>query len=178
MIPLFLVTGACASGKSYFVKELKQYFLNKNIRVHDFDEKIKLSKEEAIEFFFNITSENWSNKIYTILCGGITPVDLKNSKFYKEDFVVHACLLNVSESERRRRLLERNENFFNAVNNLNFTKEEVIKSIISGAEVYKKLLKSADDFVELDNSIQNDYTTLKKLVYWIEEKIDNYEHKF
>jgi hypothetical protein len=176
-VPFFLVTGACASGKSYFVKELKEYFSYKNILVHDFDEKLKLSKEEAIDFFLKTANENWLNKNFTVICGGIVPTELKNSKLYN-NFKLYACLLNVDPSEREKRLLERSENFFSAVNKHNFTKQEIINSIISGAEVYKNIIRLADEFVELDNTNKNDPIALKKLVFWIEQIAVNYENNF
>lgn len=177
-IPFFLITGACASGKSFYVKLLKEFYLEKNIKVHDFDEKIKLSLQEGVDYFIDLTIDNWKNDNYTIVCGGITPEDLKKSNKYSQNLKIYGCLLNVSEEERENRLNQRNDYFFEVINKLHNTylsKEEIIKSIIQGSNQYKNLIKLSDEFIEVDNTSNNNSETLINISNWLNSKIKEIE---
>lgn len=175
-VPFFLITGACASGKSFYVKLLKENFINNNIiKIHDFDEKIQLNIKDAVEFFIELCLENWKNNCFTIVCGGITPEDLKKSEKNFSDLKIYSCLLNVEDNEREKRLMQRNDVFFkdiNNLNNLNLSKDEIIKSIISGSNDYKNLIKLSDEFIEIDNTTPNNSDTLDRICFWINSKIE------
>jgi DNA-binding protein len=177
MIPFFLVTGACASGKSHYVKILKEEFINENVKVHDFDEKMKLSLEDGVSFFIDTCVNNYNQGYYTVICGGITPKNIINSKKYNSDIKIISCLLNVGDGERERRLRERGQNFFDAVNTLNFTNEQIIKSIVSGASVYKNLIKISHEYIEIDNTVPNNLESSEQLTRWIKKNMRKYEIK-
>ena len=150
-IPFLLITGTCASGKSFDVKILKEIFSDKNIKVYDFDETIDLKVEDAINYYIELCIANFKKNYYTLVCGGITPEDIKKSSKYFSNFKIYGCLLNVERNERERRLKLRDQDFFNLINkgnliNLsNLSNQEIINSILLLDTDYKDLIKLCDD---------------------------------
>jgi len=166
-ILIMLLTGACGSGKSHFVNILKNRFKNLKVRIHDFDEKMKLTNEAAVEYFLELAIKYNKEGNTLILCGGITPLDLKKSNKYSNEMVIKACLLKVQHNERKARLELREDNFFKAVNTQNLEKEDFIEAVCRNSVMYDELIKHADSYIEIDNTLKNNRVTNKKINYWI-----------
>jgi len=169
---ILLITGACGSGKSYFVPILKDRLAGFKVRVHDFDEKISMTNEAAVDLFLTLSEDYNKNGFFTIICGGILPHEIKASKNYSSDkFIIDCCLLNVEEVERRKRLLLRNENFFLLTNPCKLPLEEWFQCIYNSAKKYNELIKNADFYIEIDNTSNFNENTINSVCSWIKSRI-------
>lgn len=172
-VAIFLVTGACGSGKSFFVKMLKNKLKNMKFKIHDFDEKIKLSNLEAVEYFLSLSEKYHMEGFSTIICGGITPNDIKNSKKYHDGIQIFGCLLNVSDEVRKNRLRSRDDYFFEAINIKNLPREELLDKICLNSVMYNIEIKQAHSYIEVDNTIDNNPNTSDEVISWILTKSNN-----
>jgi len=169
---IFLITGACGSGKSYFAQVLKKKMKKDKVRLHDFDEKLgELDNLEATSYFLNLAKEYHTEGFSLVICGGITPLDILNSDSYDKDYTLHGCLLNISDKERKDRLSQRNQNFFKAVNVNNLPLEDFLQAVCFSGNYYKNLIKKADTYIELDNTEKYQEKSVTTIYDWILSKM-------
>ena len=112
---IIIITGDCGVGKSTIFPMLASKCKSHNIDVHEMDE-IGVPQNPTFEWrrdttFYWLTKavKNFSKGISTIIVGMIDPQDVEESSQIKYFKHIHFIHLDVSKSERIRRLQERGE---------------------------------------------------------------------
>jgi len=161
MALLYFITGAEGVGKSSIIEILKKRF--PDMDVHDFDE-IGVPDNPDLQWrhdttlhWIKVAIENQKKSISIIIAGLSFPDEVSMYKEYKEMDKILFCLLDVHETERKKRLCERNAS------------REVIDDLCQLHQLRKEFKN-----VEFENKII-DTTNLsvkevgKKVIDWIEK---------
>ena len=108
---MFFITGAEGAGNSSILKLL--HSLGPDFDVHDFDETGVPDNPplqwrlDTTDYWLKLAAKNAKKKVSTIVSGLSFPSEIKKSPSFKYAPNVFFCLLDVSESERRKRLKKR-----------------------------------------------------------------------
>ncbi|WP_238162550.1 nucleoside kinase [Cohnella sp. AR92] len=108
-LPLFIVTGASGSGKTYVVNDLRQ--IMPDYEVFDTDSLIEVMGhdwEKIRMTWLRIAREIARNGRMTILCGTQMPWDIEKCADYPAFRHVYYLNLHCKEEAREKRLRERN----------------------------------------------------------------------
>lgn len=111
MANVFFITGAEGAGNSSILSYLSDLLVNFNIR--DFDE-VGVPENPSLQwrldttdYWLNVATKNAKKNVSTIVSGLSFPSEVKNSPSFENVANTFFCLLDVSESERKRRLKKR-----------------------------------------------------------------------
>lgn len=108
-VPLFIVTGASGSGKTYVIKELRK--LMPNFDIFDPDSIVEFighDWEKNREIWLRVARNIAESGRITVICGTMMPWDVEKCADYS--FFKHVYYLNLhcDEKTRETRLRERN----------------------------------------------------------------------
>jgi len=110
MSDLYIITGACGTGKSSILPGLKKRF--PEFEVYDFDDydmpenpTVEWARE-ATQYWLELVSVNITHQKKTILAGLIRPSDIREFTS-NTNIKIRFCLLDVNIEERALRLKKR-----------------------------------------------------------------------
>jgi len=111
-LPLFIVTGAGASGKTFVVKELRK--IMPDYDVFDYDtifqflkKDDKVDKHQIQNIWLRVAREIAESGRKTIICGLIKPEDIEICKDFHYFSHIYYLILHCDEETRETRLRER-----------------------------------------------------------------------
>lgn len=122
-LPLFIVTGASGSGKTYVIKELRR--LMPDFDIFDPDNLVEFignDWEKMRNIWLRVARNIAQSGRMTIICGTMMPWDIEKCADYP--FFKHVYYLNLhcDEETREKRLRERNWSEEEIQNHKNFAK--------------------------------------------------------
>jgi dephospho-CoA kinase len=130
MANVFFITGAEGAGNSSIIKFLRDLFVG--FDVHDFDEVGVPNNPplqwrlDTTEYWLKVAAKNTKINVSTIISGLSFPSEVNKSPSFEDTANIFFCLLDVSESERKRRLEKRgaSQNVIADTNQLHMMRDE------------------------------------------------------
>lgn len=165
-IPLFIITGASASGKTFVIKELRR--IMPEYCIFDYDSIFQFMKDDAGKVDYQKVQNIWlrvarniaESGRKTILCGLIKPKYVEKCKDFKYFHNIYYLILHCDDKTREIRLRSR--------------KKMTEEKIQSNNNLANLLIKNADKYLPpmgIVNTSHNDVTKVAdEIKNWIYER--------
>ena len=156
---LFIITGACGTGKSSLVPGLKKHF--PDFEVYDFDDygvpenPTVEWRREATLHWLEIVRDKALRQTKTILAGLIAPADIQ--EFTRDsNLTIRFCLLDIDQEERAFRLIKRGAT------------QELIDDLEELTDFPQWLSESIFEYIVIDTTKLTIGEVTEKVTEWIE----------